>query len=265
MFLSSIHILHVTPNLDQIFRATTPYYDESSSQPYYYNSDPRARPLACIDTSELCSPDGKHCWSMKSAAPKSAAFMLTELSLASSTIYDSIKSRLATALLAQESVGQYVSGPLDPRQWEVEAAQLFATSLARIQYDAWGIATAEDRERPGYVEDSPEWARGQLCDIYKFKIGVGYTNVNIIAYICIVFAAGAVWILSWKANRQEGEDDEAAYGQPLVVDVVGIFAGRAVLWAAHGAFWSVLWLCHTAEGWFQAGRETFKRNATKNP
>lgn len=162
-------------------------------------------------------------------------------------------------------MGQYLSGPLDLRQWEAEAAQLFATSLARIQYDTWGIATAEDRERPGYVEDTPEWARGQLCDIYKFTIGVGYTNVNIIAYICIVFAAGAVWILSWKASRQRGEEHEVACGEPLVVGVVGIFAGRAVLWGACEGFSSVVWLCHPAQGWLQAGQEKFKRNATKNP
>ena len=54
-----------------------------------------------------------------------------------SNTYDSIRWRLGTAFKAQESISQSVSRPLGPEQWQIEASQLFATSLGRILYDAW--------------------------------------------------------------------------------------------------------------------------------
>ena len=63
----------------------------------------------------------------------------------------------------------------------IEADQLFATSLARIQWDAWDIASGADRNLPGFVEMTPDEARGQLCGIYKFKTS-DYTNVNLPAF-----------------------------------------------------------------------------------
>ncbi|MCJ1454649.1 hypothetical protein MMC28_005002 [Mycoblastus sanguinarius] len=181
-----MHIYHVKPSFDPIFPATEPRYFEDDRDPYYYNNDHRARNLACVDTTEVCSPDGKTCWSMTTPVPPDIpsppAYWLTKWSLENSNIYDSLKWRLGTALLAQESISQSISQPLAHDQWQLEAAQLFATSLARIQYDAWGIATGEDRERPGYVEVTPDEARGRLCRLYKFK-SPDYTNINLAAFV----------------------------------------------------------------------------------
>ena len=224
MFISSTHIYHTDRSFDPIFYADEPRYFEGLRDPLYYNSDPRARVLACVDKSEVCSPDGQHCWSMTAILPEQVslprAYWLMKWSLENSNIYDSIKWRLGTALLAQESVSQFVSLPLPSNQWQIEASQLFATSLARIQYDALSIATGEDRQRPGYKEATPDEARGQLCGIYKFRTP-DYTNVNLVAFIGLNLLAIAIIILSLNASTirllPKSEKDEKASTRTLVI------------------------------------------------
>lgn len=135
-----MHIYHTKSIDDPIFPAKESRYFEDLRDPYYYNSDPRATAMACVDTSELCSPDGKTCWPMRAAEPPGVStppsYWLTKLSLTNSNIYDSLKWRLGTALLAQETISQSVSRYMRDDQWQLEASQLFATFLARIQYDA---------------------------------------------------------------------------------------------------------------------------------
>ena len=220
-----MHIYHVKPSFDPIFPANEPRYFEGFRKPYYYNADPRARALACVDMSELCSPDGRICWSMTSPLPpdiqSSPEYWLMKWSLENSNTYDSIKWRLGTALLAQESVSQSVSIPLSPYQWQLEASQLFATSLARIQYDAWKIATGEDRERPGYVEVTPDEARGRLCRSYKFKSS-DYTNINLAAFVGLPLLAITIFILSWDAGvvGLGSVKNGRSASEPLIIDVI---------------------------------------------
>ena len=220
-----MHIYHVKPSFDPIFPANEPHYFDDYREPFYYNADPRARALACVDTSELCSPDGTSCWSMTSPLPpdtqSSPEYWLMKWSLENSNIHDSIKWRLGTALLAQERVSQSVSIPLSPHQWQLEANQLFATSLARIQYDAWQIATGEDRDRPGYVEVTPDEGRGRLCGLYKFKTS-DYVNVNLAGLIGLPLLAVTIFVLSWDASvvgLGSGNDASTA-SEPLVIDLI---------------------------------------------
>ena len=207
MFISSAHIYHTEPSYDPIFYADEPRYFSNLRKPYYYNADARARPLACIDTSELCSSDGKTCWSMRSPIPAKTAFpqayWLMKWSLENSNTYKTIKWRLGAALLAQRKVSSYVSIPLVPYQWELEASQLFATSLARIQYDTWAIATGEDGDEAGYIEVTPVEGKGQLCGMYKFKTN-DYTNVSLAAFIGLIVLAMTIWILSWEVVSSRG-------------------------------------------------------------
>ena len=220
-----MHIYHVKPSFDPIFPANEPHYFDDYREAYYYNADPRARALACVDTSELCSPDGTTCWSMTSPLPhdiqSSSGYWLMKWALENSNIYDSIKWRLGTALLAQESVSQSISIPLDPHQWQIEASQLFATSLARVQYDAWKIATGEDRERPGYVEVTPDEAKGSLCGLYKFKT-FDYTNVNVAGFFGLPLLALTIFVLSWDASvvGLGSEKDGSTVSEPLIIDVI---------------------------------------------
>ena len=168
-----MHIYHAKPSLDTVFYANEPKQFRDSQKTFYYNSDSRAMPLACVDTTQLCSADGKRCWFMNSAFPddfsSTPSYWSMKWSLGDSDTYGSIKWRLGTALKAQESISQTISPPLSPVQWQIEAKRLLATSLARIQYDAYDIATGADRDRPGYVEVTPEETRGHLCGHFKFE------------------------------------------------------------------------------------------------
>jgi hypothetical protein len=199
-----MHIYHLKPSYDPIFPAIEPHYVEGYHDPYYYNSDPKARALACVDITELCSPDGETCWSMTADLPddvlNTPAYWLMKWSLESSTIYDSIKWRLGTALLAQEKVSQSRSRPLSDNHWEAEAERLFATSLARIQFDAWSVARGKDREQPGYVEVTPDEGRGKLCRLYKFN-SIGYTNIDLGAFIGLLLTPFFILILSLEARK----------------------------------------------------------------
>lgn len=114
-------------------------------------------------------------------------YWLLKFSLESSSIFDSINRRLGSALLAQEMVAQYNSPALNDTHWMDEAERLFATSLARIQFDAFNIASGEDQvhEVDGYVKQTPDEA-GELCGLYKFQ-STGYTNLN---YVML-------WVLGW--------------------------------------------------------------------
>ncbi|MCJ1282510.1 hypothetical protein MMC26_001833 [Xylographa opegraphella] len=212
IFVVSNHIYHEEASFDPIFPATEPRYFPEETKPYYYNSDPRARVLACADSTELCSPNGQTCWNMTAHLPQGVpdmpAYWFMKWSLENSNTYEAIKWRLGNALLAQESISQSVSKPLPSNQWEIEASQLFATSLARIQYDAWAIARGEDHELPGYVEVTPAEARGRLCRLYKFN-SVGYTNVNLLGFIGLPLAAIVVWILSWEIKTPAMESGAA--------------------------------------------------------
>ena len=160
--------------------------------------------------------------------------------LENSNIYDSIKWRLGTALLAQESVSQSVSIPLNPDQWQLEASQLFATSLARIQYDAWKIATGEDRDRPGYVEVTPDEAKGDLCGLYKFKTS-DYTNVNVAGFFGLPLLALFIFIMSWDASFVgwgSGKDEGTAY-KPLIIDRIVRLTCHILLALAVGMYKSI--------------------------
>ncbi|KAH0536525.1 hypothetical protein FGG08_006598 [Glutinoglossum americanum] len=193
-FVSSMHIYYLEAGYDPIFPATERYDVKGFRRPYWYNSDPRARVLACVDYTELCSPDGKTCWPMTAdlpdGVPNTPAYWLMKWSLETSTIYDSIKWRLGAALLAQEEVSQFRSPKLEADHWEKEVEQLFATSLARIQFSTMGIATGEDRDARAFIEVTPVEARGKLCGIYKFySIGVagrGRSWENLFGTTCYV-------------------------------------------------------------------------------
>ena len=160
--------------------------------------------------------------------PSSPDYWLMKWSLENSNTYDSIKWRLGTALKAQEFISQSVSRPLSSAQWQVEASQLFATSLARIQYDAWDTATGADRGRPGYVEMTPEEGQGRLCGLYKFKTS-DYTNVNLAAFLGIILASFTLCFLTWDPHTiglQYKSDFTGVSGSKyLMIDlIIGLLA-----------------------------------------
>jgi hypothetical protein len=201
IFVSALHIFYPKPSSDPVFPADTPRFVGGDPNPWYYKSDPRARAFACIDRHELCAPDGQKCWSMTETDDTDLPrdYWLMKLSLLKSNIYDSIEKRLGSALIAQEKVSQFTSEALDDKHWMREAERLFATSLARIQFDAWSIASGEDwvhEGNDGYVDLTPDEA-GNLCGIFKFN-NAAYSNVNFWAFFGLLWVLPVTWFLSLK-------------------------------------------------------------------
>lgn len=200
MFISALHILYLDSSSDPIFGADEKYLFEGEPKPWWYKSDPRSGVLACIDYHQLCSPDGKSCWSVTEDRENlPPGYWLMRLSMeAASNIYDSIVGRLGSALIAQERVSQSTSDGLRDDHWKLEAARLFATSLARIQYEAWSIASGEDRREEGFVDVTPDEAR-DLCGLFKFK-SVGYANIDVLWLVILSLLSPLLWILSQEVR-----------------------------------------------------------------
>jgi hypothetical protein len=206
IFISALRIFYPRPNRDPIFPADHPF--GSGDHPWYWKSDPKARALACIDSSEICTYDGAKCWPSHDLTHGGFSdislppdYWYTKLSLENSNIYDSIKTRLGDGLVAQGRVSQYQSQHLGDAHWRVEAERLFQTSLARIQYDAWAIGTGEDQARvrdDGYANDTPDEA-GNLCGLLKF-LSSDYRNVPQTLYICLMSIYPGLLLLSMKVK-----------------------------------------------------------------
>ena len=130
----------------------------------------------------------------------SSPYWFLKWSLETSNVYDSIKWRLGSALLAQQKVSSSVSQPLSENHWESEARSLFASSLARIQFDAWSIATAEGMNQPGFVDVTPDEGKGKLCKIWKFK-SVGYTNISRGWFVGLIFVPFGTGVMSLHVKR----------------------------------------------------------------
>lgn len=220
IFVSSHRLWHYEPSDDPIFPATS----KSPNHPdWWYNGDRKARPLVCVDTTEVCA-NGK-CHPRNSSLTTDPAWWLMKLSLEKSNAYEVLEHRLGAALLAQQKISGYFTSGLDPEQWKVEARALFATSLARVQWDLWSIATGEDVGVPGYKDYTADQAKGRLCRLYKFRKR-GFVNIHVAWFWLIITLCSIICILrmpmSWVPwSHKAGQD------QLLVETLAGLcFCGR---------------------------------------
>lgn len=133
-------------------------------------------------------------------------YEFTRSALRKSTTFHAIQFRLGTALVAQESVGDFESLALDPNQWIIEAQALYNTSLARIQFDALDIDQGVGHEKGSYKLDTPDWARDKLCGMYRFQLTKGYTNINVLATV-FIFALVLLLIALAQQTCWEFDDD----------------------------------------------------------
>ncbi|KAH8592340.1 hypothetical protein B0O99DRAFT_630324 [Bisporella sp. PMI_857] len=209
MFISSLRILYLKRSADPLFPADKPKYLSDNQEPWFYNSDPRARPIACIDRTELYSPDGKQHWAMTENPSKDASkhpeYWLTLLSFLSSNMYDSVAKRLGSSFLAQKMVSQYQSHPLGDDHWVKEMKNIFATSLARAQIDTWSIASGEDSKhvgKDGYVPWTPDEA-GNLCGLFKYRPS-GHAYIKVIPFIGIILVLPFLFFVSRTMSEIKG-------------------------------------------------------------
>lgn len=206
VFVTALRILYTKRSNDPIFPADKAFQYPGDKGYYYYNSQPKARAFACIDETIFCAPSGSPCWHANDPIPaggsNTSSYWFLKYALKSSNTYDAIKLRLGSGLLAQQRVGQSRSMPLADNHWQLEAEHLFKTSLARAQFDAWSIASAEDRDNPTYTDTLPDEARGNMCGLFKFQAS-GYINIRIQPFVWLMLAWPLMLILSIELRTYE--------------------------------------------------------------
>ncbi|KAH8650856.1 hypothetical protein BGZ60DRAFT_420995 [Tricladium varicosporioides] len=222
IFVSSLRILYAKRSDDPIFPADKEYFWGEHRRPWFRNSNPRARPLACINYIEVCLGDGKTCWPMNGHIPKDDAgnlvptppeFWLMYASLLKTDVFNSIVKRLGRGLLAQSMVSQYFSEALKDDHWVTEVENLVAISHARTQINAWSIASGEDsvhEGKDGYTELTKNKTRyGDLCGIFKYN-PPGYASIHFWPFIIVLFSFPILGILSlecfWATRLFETSD-----------------------------------------------------------
>ncbi|KAF2684654.1 hypothetical protein K458DRAFT_431541 [Lentithecium fluviatile CBS 122367] len=202
IFVSSLRILYKERSDDAIFPADMPWFIPGDPRPWFRNSDPRARPLACINTIEACTDDLRACWNVRSPSNSSIddtsrEFTFMYASLYKADIYYAIAKRQGRGLLAQNLVSQYFSEGLGDDPWVAEVQNLVSTALARAQVNAWSVASGEDsihEGRDGYISLTDGY--GDLCGMFKYN-PQGYHTLLFVPLIIVACALPGLWILSW--------------------------------------------------------------------
>ena len=197
LFIRTGHIRYNEDNNDLIFQATgKDIYEEPYGQ-LYRNPDPRARPMACIDSFEYCASNNT-CWPA-TIEPTETNLGHVWFAMLGTTMADSIRFRLGSALLAQDLVYQYTSYKPSDRQWELEAENLFRTSLARMQFNLYDIASGAGHDLPGYAESAEECADDRLCGNYKVRVNSEeYKNFSLGAFIGTLLVPVLLYALTRK-------------------------------------------------------------------
>jgi hypothetical protein len=202
VFVSSLRILYEDNSDDPIFPADEEFYLPGDPKAWFRNSDPRARPLACINTIEVCAADGRICWNLNEPTSNSTIpdntsdFVLLYSSLYKTDIYYSLAKRQGRSLLAQKRVSQYFSAALGDDHWVTEIENWVWTALARTSINAWSVASGEDsihEGRGGFTEVTKSY---DLCGRYKYN-PQGYQSLRFMPLMVVILWLPFLWILSW--------------------------------------------------------------------
>ncbi|KAH7091531.1 hypothetical protein FB567DRAFT_546248 [Paraphoma chrysanthemicola] len=155
IFVSSLRIYYEEYSTDPIFPADKMVALPGDTRSWFRNSDPRAQPLACMDTTEVCTDDGKSCWDIntpdkeKTVSDNATEFYLLYAALYKTDTYYSFAKRQGRSLIAQKKVSQYFSLALGTNAWVDEVENWVRTSLARTSINAWSVASGEDSVHEG--------------------------------------------------------------------------------------------------------------------
>ena len=212
-FISACRIFYTQAFNDDVFGAD---WKCPTVPDRYCNPDPRARILACVDYNEIRTHQG-HTSSMEEKHEKFGnSYEFVREAMQKSTMFKALQFRRGAALLAQEVVADYDSPPLnrdlnhwrDLSQWILESWAMFNTSLAWIQYDALDVAVGWGHERADsdYELDTPEWAKSHLCNLYKFQLPKGYTNINTIGTSGFILLSIFIACLSIETHAEFSEE-----------------------------------------------------------
>jgi hypothetical protein len=221
-FVNKLHTYFRHESADAIFPAYNQTFAPDDPNPFYVHKDPRARAVICVDETLHCTPDGATCWNFAQEEGNfpdetSPEYYLMSYALLFSTMFDSLALRLGDALLAGQSISQYVSKALERDQWKLEMENLFNTSLARIQFDAWSISSGEGSDRDDTDRMLPEEGSSlSVCGPFKFKTA-GYVNVLWKWSILFLLEPIASWVLSWDVKGKKSKRRGSPKPQPIGV------------------------------------------------
>ena len=204
MFINSCRIYYQGLSGDPIFPANRQSREFSG---LYTNYDSRARPLVCIDWSEVCTNKGDCHPIYDDKADDNAAagtsYLFTRLSMPKSDAFHTVEFRGANGRDAQKKIIDDISLQLPKDQWIVQSQALFDASLSRIQHDAWNIAGGFGSEKTNYVPRIPEKQRDR---IFTFQVPKGYANIRIWPTLGILLIPLFVTVLGWQTGVEFDED-----------------------------------------------------------
>lgn len=202
IFISSLRILYEGQSDDPIFPAHTEWPLPGDRKKWYYNSDPKARPLACINTIKVCTPDEALCWNVNSNLKfpdDTPEFELLYSSLYKTDIYYSLAKRQGRSLLAQKKVSQYFSPALGDYHWGVEVENWVRTALARTSINTWSVASGEDAVHEGKGGFAKTSNKHNLCGRYKYNPR-DYQSIRFAYLLLVILWLPVIWILTWEGK-----------------------------------------------------------------
>lgn len=192
---------HTTPQHDPIFPAEQSTPPSPGRPSLYFNNDPIATALACVDNTQLCDASGKACFEdIYHPSPElpdedeGIGYYMLIQALVDSSIFQSIQLLGGRALVAATKLERSFSLPLAEEQWKIEVDNLFAASLVRPQITLRDYIRGTAAHDPEYADRTQGGMHG-MCYAYKFP-GRGWRNVSVWGMVLIVLLAFLILVLS---------------------------------------------------------------------
>lgn len=248
--VQSLLNLHLSPRDDPVFPAMSPILVYPEENVYFFNNERPASVLACVDRASICDESGNHCWNAEDSPPgefgltsqiEQDGYYMLQIALSRSTIYDSIAYQGGDALDVKTKLNGFFSLPLAIEQWKVEARNLFAASLARIQIDLRDHIRGNAAGQPGFGNYTDPAHRG-MCKMYRFH-GTGYTNFMVWPSVSLLLGSFLIFVLSFKKDMREEIDGKQVVKRRFWVEVIIVYVCRFIVYLAitiHEHFFGML-------------------------
>ena len=209
MFLAPNSVKYMSPVSDPLYKATIPtnWTLHDGENFTTYSQDFWVSVLACADRFQFRNPangistsltnslaiDGE-IDSLRLTELQSAIWFSLYYTIGSSEMFYSVNSRGASSLRASETVGgpDFVSPGLPDNQWQIEAADFFSISLAKLQQKIIGYATG-----PTYYHEGLPFKQGDkdLCQRQKIRGASGYLSFSVFG-VSVILVLGCLFIVA---------------------------------------------------------------------
>ncbi|ETI28036.1 hypothetical protein G647_00485 [Cladophialophora carrionii CBS 160.54] len=218
IFLAANAIKYNHPTSDPFFSANF-YVDLGSYNGInlsYFSADEYVSAMACADQYQYCNVEDKTlCTPLTGYQQAWAALDATKLNLnevqytvasrialssRSLSTFHSISGRGASALRAQETIYDRVQQvPLPDHQWQIELANWFEISLAKLQhvvveYAAPSVKT-EDMPVGAYLQSPTDIVSKAMCSSQKVAFTGSTVSFSVLGVVIILAVGGAIVLL----------------------------------------------------------------------